>query len=45
MTGKAAAITDMATVTPSTNSRTPNPPDHIKTTQAPEVLPDTGFGV
>jgi hypothetical protein len=31
-TGRAAAITDMATVTPSTNPRTTNPPDHIKTT-------------
>ena len=31
-TGRAAAITDMATVTPSSNPRTPNPPDHIKTT-------------
>ena len=31
-TGRAAAITDTATVTPSSNPRTPNPPDHIKTT-------------
>ena len=31
-TGRAAAITDMATVTPSSNPRTTNPPDHIKTT-------------
>jgi hypothetical protein len=29
----------MATVTPSTNSRTPNPPDHIKTTPSTAANP------
>ena len=31
ITGRAAAITDIATVTPSTTPRIPNPPNHIKT--------------
>jgi hypothetical protein len=43
MTGKAAAITDMATVTPSTNSRTPNPPDHIKTTPSTILVAYSGL--
>src|SRR5262249_44116686 len=38
-TGRAAAITDMATVTPSSNPRTTNPPDHIKTTPSTTAPP------
>ncbi len=37
-TGRAAAITDMATVASSSNPRTPNPPNHIKTTRSTALL-------
>src|SRR5260370_37327599 len=38
-TGRAAAITYMATVTPSTTTRTPDPPNHTKTTPSTTWTP------
>ena len=39
ITGRAAAITDIATVTPSTTPRIPNPPDHTETTPSTAPAP------